>query len=162
MCKSLTFLLSELKYSFLMNLMFVFIFNVCSDDEKLSPVPASVSTVPFTGPPAKPAPHTLFLDKLQELNTSRYQNSLSDKFFAWRMYSFSFSSSFFLFFFNIKFIDVSVLLTWSHFSCHFNVSHLLCSLLISIVSFKYAPVGSQAERKQHVKHCLLFFYFLAY
>ncbi|XP_076595037.1 inositol polyphosphate phosphatase-like 1b [Chaetodon auriga] len=41
-----------------------------SDDEKPSPVPASVSTVPFTGPPAKPAPHTLFLDKLQELNTS--------------------------------------------------------------------------------------------
>ncbi|KAE8285791.1 Phosphatidylinositol 3,4,5-trisphosphate 5-phosphatase 2B [Larimichthys crocea] len=41
-----------------------------SDDEKLPPVPASVNTVPVTGPPAKPAPHTVFLDKLQELNTS--------------------------------------------------------------------------------------------
>ncbi|XP_073342398.1 inositol polyphosphate phosphatase-like 1b [Pagrus major] len=41
-----------------------------SDDEKPSPVPASVNTVPFTGAPAKPAPHTVFLDKLQELNTS--------------------------------------------------------------------------------------------
>ncbi|XP_029297631.1 inositol polyphosphate phosphatase-like 1b isoform X2 [Cottoperca gobio] len=41
-----------------------------SDDEKPPPIPASTNTVPFTGPPAKPAPHTLFLDKLQELNTS--------------------------------------------------------------------------------------------
>ncbi|XP_031718447.1 inositol polyphosphate phosphatase-like 1b [Anarrhichthys ocellatus] len=41
-----------------------------SDDEKPPPVPASVSTVPSTGPPAKPAPHALFLDKLRELNTS--------------------------------------------------------------------------------------------
>ncbi|XP_047440673.1 inositol polyphosphate phosphatase-like 1b [Mugil cephalus] len=40
-----------------------------SDDEKPPPAPASVSTVPFTGP-TKPAPHALFLDKLQELNTS--------------------------------------------------------------------------------------------
>ncbi|XP_069550436.1 inositol polyphosphate phosphatase-like 1b [Brachyistius frenatus] len=41
-----------------------------SDDEKPPPVPASVNTAPLTGPPAKPAPHTPFLDKLQELNTS--------------------------------------------------------------------------------------------
>ncbi|XP_035525435.1 inositol polyphosphate phosphatase-like 1b [Morone saxatilis] len=41
-----------------------------SDDEKPPPVPVPVSKVPFTGPPAKPAPHALFLDKLQELNTS--------------------------------------------------------------------------------------------
>ncbi|XP_044061448.1 inositol polyphosphate phosphatase-like 1b isoform X2 [Siniperca chuatsi] len=41
-----------------------------SDEEKLPPLPASVSTVPFMGPPAKPAPNALFLDKLQELNTS--------------------------------------------------------------------------------------------
>ncbi|XP_042348911.1 inositol polyphosphate phosphatase-like 1b [Plectropomus leopardus] len=41
-----------------------------SDDEKPPPAPASANTVPFTGPPAKPAPHALFLDKLQELNTS--------------------------------------------------------------------------------------------
>ncbi|KAM8733026.1 inositol polyphosphate phosphatase-like 1b [Acanthopagrus schlegelii] len=41
-----------------------------SDDEKPSPVPATVNTAPFTGAPAKPAPHTAFLDKLQELNTS--------------------------------------------------------------------------------------------
>ncbi|KAM6999778.1 inositol polyphosphate phosphatase-like 1b isoform 2-T2 [Tautogolabrus adspersus] len=41
-----------------------------SDDEKPPPLPVSVSTVPFTGPPAKPALHVPFLDKLQELNTS--------------------------------------------------------------------------------------------
>ncbi|KAK2848965.1 hypothetical protein Q5P01_008799 [Channa striata] len=41
-----------------------------SDDEKLPPVQVSVNTTAFTGPPAKPAPHALFLDKLQELNTS--------------------------------------------------------------------------------------------
>ncbi|XP_037635817.1 inositol polyphosphate phosphatase-like 1b isoform X1 [Sebastes umbrosus] len=41
-----------------------------SDDEKPPPAPAPVNTVPFPGPPAKPAPHALFLDKLQELNTS--------------------------------------------------------------------------------------------
>nr|XP_046261218.1 inositol polyphosphate phosphatase-like 1b [Scatophagus argus] len=41
-----------------------------SDDEKPPPVPASTNTVPFTGAPAKPAPHALFLDKLQELNAS--------------------------------------------------------------------------------------------
>ncbi|XP_029968132.1 inositol polyphosphate phosphatase-like 1b isoform X1 [Salarias fasciatus] len=41
-----------------------------SDDEKPPPVPASVNTTPFTGLPAKPAPHTVFLDKLQDLNTS--------------------------------------------------------------------------------------------
>uniref|UniRef100_A0A8C3AKQ1 phosphatidylinositol-3,4,5-trisphosphate 5-phosphatase n=1 Tax=Cyclopterus lumpus TaxID=8103 RepID=A0A8C3AKQ1_CYCLU len=41
-----------------------------SDDEKPSPVPASVNAVPSTGPPVKAAPH-LFLDKLRELNTSR-------------------------------------------------------------------------------------------
>ncbi|KAM9849589.1 inositol polyphosphate phosphatase-like 1b isoform 2-T2 [Aulostomus maculatus] len=41
-----------------------------SDDEKPQPVAASVNTVPFTAPPAKPDPHALFLDKLQELNTS--------------------------------------------------------------------------------------------
>ncbi len=53
--------------------MFDFMFRACTDDEKPPPtVPASVNTVPFTGPPAKPAPHALFLDKLQELNTSRY------------------------------------------------------------------------------------------
>ncbi|XP_034399633.1 inositol polyphosphate phosphatase-like 1b [Cyclopterus lumpus] len=40
-----------------------------SDDEKPSPVPASVNAVPSTGPPVKAAPH-LFLDKLRELNTS--------------------------------------------------------------------------------------------
>ncbi|XP_068445748.1 inositol polyphosphate phosphatase-like 1b [Clinocottus analis] len=41
-----------------------------SDDEKPPPAPASVNTVLSTGPPAKPAPHALFLDKLRELNTS--------------------------------------------------------------------------------------------
>ncbi|KAL7394772.1 hypothetical protein ABVT39_003826 [Epinephelus coioides] len=41
-----------------------------SDDEKPSPVSASANTVPVTGAPAKPAPHALILDKLQELNTS--------------------------------------------------------------------------------------------
>ncbi|XP_033991911.1 inositol polyphosphate phosphatase-like 1b [Trematomus bernacchii] len=41
-----------------------------SDDEKPAPVPGPVHTAPSTGPPAKPAPHTLFLDKLQEVNTS--------------------------------------------------------------------------------------------
>ncbi|CAJ1058808.1 inositol polyphosphate phosphatase-like 1b [Xyrichtys novacula] len=41
-----------------------------SDDEKPPPAPVSLNTVPFTGPPAKPAPHAPFLDKLQELNTS--------------------------------------------------------------------------------------------
>ncbi|XP_054453301.1 LOW QUALITY PROTEIN: inositol polyphosphate phosphatase-like 1b [Anoplopoma fimbria] len=41
-----------------------------SDDEKPPPAPAPVNTVASTGTPAKPAPHTLFLDKLQELNTS--------------------------------------------------------------------------------------------
>uniref|UniRef100_UPI0037E85721 inositol polyphosphate phosphatase-like 1b n=1 Tax=Semicossyphus pulcher TaxID=241346 RepID=UPI0037E85721 len=41
-----------------------------SDDEKPPSAPASVGTVPFTGPPAKAAPHAPFLDKLQELNTS--------------------------------------------------------------------------------------------
>ncbi|KAK5864640.1 hypothetical protein PBY51_015869 [Eleginops maclovinus] len=41
-----------------------------SDDEKPASVPATINTAPLTGPPAKPAPHTLFLDKLQELNTS--------------------------------------------------------------------------------------------
>ncbi|XP_045887593.1 inositol polyphosphate phosphatase-like 1b [Micropterus dolomieu] len=41
-----------------------------SDDEKPPPVSASVCTVPLTGPPAKPAPNTIFLDKLQELNIS--------------------------------------------------------------------------------------------
>lgn len=46
-------------------------FRVCTDDEKPPPVPPSVNTA-FTGTPAKTAPHTLFLDKLQELNTSKY------------------------------------------------------------------------------------------
>ncbi|XP_042273976.1 inositol polyphosphate phosphatase-like 1b isoform X2 [Thunnus maccoyii] len=41
-----------------------------SDDEKPPPGLASVNMVPVTAPPAKPAPHALFLDKLQELNTS--------------------------------------------------------------------------------------------
>ncbi|XP_017263966.1 inositol polyphosphate phosphatase-like 1b isoform X2 [Kryptolebias marmoratus] len=41
-----------------------------SDDEKPSPTAASINTVSFTGPPAKPAPHAIFLEKLQELNTS--------------------------------------------------------------------------------------------
>ncbi|KAK9518239.1 hypothetical protein VZT92_023551 [Zoarces viviparus] len=41
-----------------------------SDDEKPPPVPASIHSVPSTGPPAKPAPHARFLDKLRELNTS--------------------------------------------------------------------------------------------
>ena len=46
-------------------------FPALTDDEKPPPAPASVNTVPYTGPPAKPAPHAPFLDKLQELNTSR-------------------------------------------------------------------------------------------
>ncbi|MEQ2297633.1 hypothetical protein AMECASPLE_036578, partial [Ameca splendens] len=41
-----------------------------SDDEKPTPIPASVSTAPFMGSPTIPAPHTLFLEKLKELNTS--------------------------------------------------------------------------------------------
>ncbi|XP_028272722.1 inositol polyphosphate phosphatase-like 1b isoform X2 [Parambassis ranga] len=41
-----------------------------SDDEKPPPHTASVSTVPFTGPQPKLAPHAFFLDKLPELNTS--------------------------------------------------------------------------------------------
>ncbi|XP_037531687.1 inositol polyphosphate phosphatase-like 1b [Nematolebias whitei] len=40
-----------------------------SDDEK--PTPVSINNVSFTGPPAKPAPHAIFLEKLQELNTSK-------------------------------------------------------------------------------------------
>ncbi|KAA8588783.1 hypothetical protein FQN60_010128 [Etheostoma spectabile] len=47
-----------------------------SDDEKPPVVPVIVNTVPFTGPPAKPAPHALFLDKLQELNTSSTSGEL--------------------------------------------------------------------------------------
>ncbi|XP_034739540.1 inositol polyphosphate phosphatase-like 1b [Etheostoma cragini] len=45
-----------------------------SDDEKPPVVPVIVNTVP--GPPAKPAPHALFLDKLQELNTSSTSGEL--------------------------------------------------------------------------------------
>ncbi|XP_068596310.1 inositol polyphosphate phosphatase-like 1b [Brachionichthys hirsutus] len=41
-----------------------------SDDEKLPPVTASIGAAPFTGPPPKPALHTVFIDKLQEVNTS--------------------------------------------------------------------------------------------
>ncbi|KAM9795447.1 inositol polyphosphate phosphatase-like 1b [Neosynchiropus ocellatus] len=41
-----------------------------SDDEKLPSVPASVNLVPVTSSPPKPPCHALFLDKLQELNTS--------------------------------------------------------------------------------------------
>ncbi|XP_038145450.1 inositol polyphosphate phosphatase-like 1b [Cyprinodon tularosa] len=41
-----------------------------SDDEKPAPIPAPVNTVSFMGSPPKAAPHTLFLEKLQELNTS--------------------------------------------------------------------------------------------
>ncbi|XP_077387269.1 inositol polyphosphate phosphatase-like 1b isoform X1 [Festucalex cinctus] len=41
-----------------------------SDDEKTPQSLAPVNTVTFTTPPAKPDPHALFLDKLQELNTS--------------------------------------------------------------------------------------------
>lgn len=47
---------------------------MCTDDEKPPPAPAAVNTAPFTGAPAKPAPHTVFLDKLQELNTSRFDD----------------------------------------------------------------------------------------
>lgn len=49
-----------------------FMFCACADDEKLCPVAASINTVAFTGNPAKPAPHVLFLNKLQELNTPKY------------------------------------------------------------------------------------------
>ncbi|XP_019726761.1 inositol polyphosphate phosphatase-like 1b isoform X2 [Hippocampus comes] len=41
-----------------------------SDDEKTPPSVVPVNTVTFTTAPAKPDPHTLFLNKLQELNTS--------------------------------------------------------------------------------------------
>ncbi|KAM3866527.1 inositol polyphosphate phosphatase-like 1b [Diretmus argenteus] len=42
-----------------------------SDDEKPPSVPASINATPSTGPPATtPVPHALFLNKLQELNTS--------------------------------------------------------------------------------------------
>ncbi|KAM4585888.1 LOW QUALITY PROTEIN: inositol polyphosphate phosphatase-like 1b [Fundulus diaphanus] len=41
-----------------------------SDDEKLPPIPTSVNTVSFVGSPSKLAPHSLFLEKLLELNTS--------------------------------------------------------------------------------------------
>uniref|UniRef100_A0A8C7ZFP1 phosphatidylinositol-3,4,5-trisphosphate 5-phosphatase n=1 Tax=Oryzias sinensis TaxID=183150 RepID=A0A8C7ZFP1_9TELE len=41
-----------------------------SDDEKLPLAPAPVSIVSLTGLPAKPAPSALFLERLQELNTS--------------------------------------------------------------------------------------------
>ncbi|XP_072251574.1 inositol polyphosphate phosphatase-like 1b isoform X1 [Leuresthes tenuis] len=41
-----------------------------SDDEKPPPVQVSVNTTSVTGAPTKPAPHALFLEKLQELNTS--------------------------------------------------------------------------------------------
>lgn len=47
-------------------------FYACTDEEKLPPAAASVNTVAFTGTPAKPAPHVLFLNKLQELNRSKY------------------------------------------------------------------------------------------
>lgn len=49
-----------------------FYIHVYKDDEKPPPGLASVNMVPVTAPPAKPAPHALFLDKLQELNTSGY------------------------------------------------------------------------------------------
>lgn len=54
--------------------MFDFVFHSCTDDEKLPPVAASVSAVQHAGPPPKPALHTVFLDRLQELNTSRYEH----------------------------------------------------------------------------------------
>ncbi|XP_057705930.1 inositol polyphosphate phosphatase-like 1b isoform X2 [Corythoichthys intestinalis] len=41
-----------------------------SDDEKTPQSSAPISSVTFTTPPAKPDTHALFLDKLQELNTS--------------------------------------------------------------------------------------------
>ncbi|XP_076005227.1 inositol polyphosphate phosphatase-like 1b isoform X2 [Genypterus blacodes] len=40
------------------------------DEEKPPTVPASISAALLTGPPAPPPPHALFLNKLQELNTS--------------------------------------------------------------------------------------------
>nr|XP_054595188.1 inositol polyphosphate phosphatase-like 1b isoform X3 [Nothobranchius furzeri] len=39
-----------------------------SDDEK--PTPAPINAVSFMGPTTKPAPHAIFLEKLQDLNTS--------------------------------------------------------------------------------------------
>lgn len=58
--------------------MFDCMFRAFTDDEKPPPVPASVNAVPSTGPPLKAAPH-LFLDKLRELNTSRWLSTLNAK-----------------------------------------------------------------------------------
>lgn len=41
-----------------------------SDDEKPTPIPTIVNTVSSVGSPTKSAPHIMFLEKLQELNTS--------------------------------------------------------------------------------------------
>ncbi|XP_054648245.1 inositol polyphosphate phosphatase-like 1b isoform X6 [Dunckerocampus dactyliophorus] len=57
-----------------------------SDDEKTPQSLVPVNTVTFTTPPAKPHPHALFLDKLQELNTSSTASDvialLNDYFFS--------------------------------------------------------------------------------
>ncbi|XP_061581491.1 inositol polyphosphate phosphatase-like 1b isoform X2 [Cololabis saira] len=49
-----------------------------SDDEKTPFIPTSVHTVPSTGPPAKLAPHALFLEKLQERNPSNAAGEVID------------------------------------------------------------------------------------
>lgn len=65
------FVLFKITFQFLVA-SFSYVFFICTDDEKPTPTPASISTVSFTGPPAKPAAHAVFLEKLQELNTSKY------------------------------------------------------------------------------------------
>lgn len=47
-------------------------FRVYTDDEKPPPLSSSVNTASGPAAPAKPAPHTIFLDRFQELNTYRW------------------------------------------------------------------------------------------
>uniref|UniRef100_G3PYJ6 phosphatidylinositol-3,4,5-trisphosphate 5-phosphatase n=1 Tax=Gasterosteus aculeatus aculeatus TaxID=481459 RepID=G3PYJ6_GASAC len=49
-----------------------------SDDEKQPPGPSSVHAVPSAAPPAKPAPHGLFLDALRERHTSSAAGDVID------------------------------------------------------------------------------------
>lgn len=47
-------------------------FHVHTDDEKSPPASSSANAVPVPAAPAKPAPHTFFLDRFQELSAHRW------------------------------------------------------------------------------------------
>lgn len=51
--------------------LFDFMFHVYTDDEKPPPVSSSVNTASVPAALAKPAPHSLFMDRFQELDTYR-------------------------------------------------------------------------------------------